>query len=114
MDNSDIYLIFIIELIITVLAVYAAIKDRWILFKEKKDGLFCETRRGEKSMSIIYAGYGASMASALALVTNAEGIGGHRVALLSLDFISITYLFFFSIWFRNSVLFKISGRISKD
>lgn len=114
MGNSDIYLILIIELALVVLAVYAVIKDRWITFRERQTGLFGETRRGEKSMTIIYAGYGSSMAAFLALITNAEGISGHRVALLLLAFLSLTYLFIFSIWFRNSVLFKISGRIAKD
>src|SRR5690606_37041616 len=105
MDNSDVYLILIIELSLVILAAYAVIKDRWIAFKERQEGLLGETRRGEKSMVIIYAGYGASMASFLALITNAEGIDGHRVVLLVLAFLSLSYLFLFSLWFRNSVLF---------
>jgi len=114
MEKSDVYLLLFLEFLIILAAIYAFIRDSLIRLKERRGGAFGVARRGEKSMSIIYAGYGASMASFLALVTNADGVNGHKVALLLAPFVSITYLFFFSAWFRNSVLFNVSGRISKD
>jgi len=114
MENSDVYLLIILELGVIGSAPYAACRDAYINFKESRGSAFGVARRGENSMSIIYAGYGASMTSFLALVTNAEGVSGHKVALLVAPFISLTYLFFFSSWFRNSILFRIAGRIKND
>jgi len=65
-------------------------------------------------MAALYTVYGATIASALVLIDKASGLDGHKVILIVLDFLSVTYLFFFSTWFRNSVFFPLMQRAHKD
>ncbi len=60
MEKSDVYLLLLLEFLIILAAIYAFIRDNLIRLKERRAGAFGVARRGEKSMSIIYAGYGAS------------------------------------------------------
>ena len=73
-----------------------------------------EAVHGEKSMSAIYTVYGTAMASCLVLVSEATGVDGNKVILILLDFVCLTYLFFFSTWFRNSIFFPLKGRVTRD
>ena len=47
----------------------------------------------------------------LVLITNADGLDGHKVALIVLPFLCLTYLFYLSVWFRNSVFFPIAQKM---
>lgn len=114
MVNTDIIFLFLVETLILALAAYAIFKDVKIKNQEKKEGLFGKAVRGKKSMKIVFSGYLTSMSASLALIVNAEGVDGHRVALLATAFLSLTYLFFLSTWFRNSLLFKISAKLKED
>ena len=76
--------------------------------------LFLEAVRSDKSMTALYTVYGATVASLLVLINNASGIDGNKVALIVLNFICVTYVFFFSTWFRNSIFFPLNERVRKD
>lgn len=65
-------------------------------------------------MAALYTVYGATLGSCLILIDKSTGLEGHRVALIALDFLCVTYVFFFSTWFRNSVFFPLKERVSKD
>lgn len=73
-----------------------------------------EVVRGDKSMATLYTVYGATIASLLVLINNAPGVEGNKVILIVLNFMCVTYAFFFSTWFRNSIFFPLNQRVRKD
>jgi hypothetical protein len=114
MYATDLFVICAIESAIFLFALYAAFCDNRIRRNERHSVAVAKVFRGEKSMTALYAMYGASVASMLVLIDNASGIDGNKVALIVLNFICITYIFFFSTWFRNSIFFPLNQRIRKD
>jgi hypothetical protein len=114
MGNSDIYLLLAIETGISLFTLFSFFKDIRIKILENESGVNGVITRAEKTMNALYAAYGSSMASFLVIVTNANGVDGHRVALILVPFICLTYLFYFSTWFRNAVFFPAANKIRKD
>lgn len=112
--NTDPYMMFIAQTTIVLFAVYAVFRDFLIRNRERRAGVTAEVTRGEKSMAALYTVYGATIASCLVLIDKASDMDGHKVALIVLDFLCVTYAFFFSTWFRNSVFFPLIQRVRKD
>ncbi|WP_291323671.1 hypothetical protein [Desulfonatronospira sp.] len=65
-------------------------------------------------MGAIYAVYGAAIASTLVLTDRTEGLEGNTVLFMIINFLCFTYLFFFSVWFRNAVFFRLYRRVQQD
>lgn len=114
MLKTDLPVICAIESALVLFALYAAIRDFNICKQEEKAGISAETVRSEKSMAPLYTVYGATIASLLVLINNASGVEDNKVILIVINFISITYPFFFSTWFRNSIFFPLNQRVRKD
>jgi len=114
MLTTDLPVICVIESTLVLFALYAAFRDARIRKKEKQAGLTAEVIRGDKSMAPLYTVYGATIASLLVLINNASGVEGHKVSLIVLNFTCVTYTFFFSTWFRNSIFFPLNQRVRKD
>ena len=114
MFATDPYAVCVLQTVLLVFAVYAAFRDVRIRALERTAEATAEVNRGDKSMSAIYTVYGATIASCLVLIDKASGIEGNKVVLIVLDFVCITYPFFFSTWFRNSVFFPLYQRVRKD
>lgn len=70
--------------------------------------------RGEASMNSLYIMYGIATVVFSLLIQVAPSIDGYRVFLITFNYIFLTYLFFFSSWFRNRLFFPLLGRIRKD
>ena len=105
---------FLAQSAIVLFAIFAIFRDLQIRKRGQGAEVTTEVIRGEKSMAGLYTVYGATIASALVLIDKASGLDGHKVALIVLDFLSVTYVFFFSTWFRNSVFFPLMQRVHKD
>ena len=103
-----------LEVALILLTLYAVLRDTKIRKKELSSSFQGEVTRGDKSMSALYAVYGATIASFLVLINSASGVEGNKVALVLLNFVCVTYVFFFSTWFRNSIFFPLNQRIKKD
>jgi hypothetical protein len=114
MQNSDILVVAIIEAALVVFAVYAYLRDARIRRLKRTAEAVAEVTRDDKSMNALYTVYGASIVSSLVLITNAAGIEGHKVILIVIPFVCLTYLFYFSTWFRNAVFFPVAWRLRKD
>ena len=111
---TDITVICSIEAALVLFALYAVFRDSRIRKNEKGSGFPAEVVRGDKSMAALYTVYGATIASLLVLINNASGVEGNKVILIVLNFMCVTYSFFFSTWFRNSVFFPLNQRVRKD
>lgn len=69
--------------------------------------------RGERSMNFLYVGYGVATLVYTLSIQVAEAFCGNKVIFILLDYVALTYLFFFNSWFRNK-LFAIQARIQED
>lgn len=114
MENTDPYIMLLIQTIIVLFAGYSLLRDFQIRKQVQGGGVNAEVIRGDKSMGALYAVYGATIASCLVLIDKAMGIDGHKVILIMIDFFCVTYVFFFSSWFRNSIFFPMIQRVRKD
>lgn len=114
LPHTDLYAVGFVQLALMIFALFAAAKDARIRVREHLAEAKAVVKRGDASMTAVYTVYGAAIASCLVLIDNAVGLEGHKVALIALDFLCITYIFFFSTWFRNSVFFPLKRRVSKD
>ena len=114
MHSSDPYVVFLVQVALVLFLIFAALRDMHIRKLERTAEASAEVTRSEKSMHALYTVYAGAMASCLVLLDKAAGIDGHKVALIVLDFICITYIFFFSTWFRNAVFFPLAQRVRKD
>lgn len=114
MQQTDICVIALVQVFLLVLAAYAAFRDARTRKLNLTAEAVAEVTRGDKSMNAVYTVYGAAIASCLVLIDNAPGLEGHKVALIVIDFLCVTYVFFFSTWFRNSVFFPLMQQVRKD
>ena len=65
-------------------------------------------------MSALYTFYGIATVVYSLTVDAASGIDGYKVSFIVGDYISLTYLFFFSSWFRNVIFFPMLRRVRTD
>ena len=114
MTQTDPIALLVVQVALLLVAVGALLIDLRVRSKAATAEVDVEVRRGDKSMNALYTVYGAALASCLVLIDKAIGIDGNKVVLIILDFVCLTYLFFFSTWFRNSVFFPLAQRVRKD
>lgn len=114
MANSDVFVVAVVETVLVLFAAYAAIRDSQIRRYDRTAEATGEVTRGDKSMNALYTAYGAAIASSLVLISNASGLDGHKVILIVIPVVCLTYLFYLSTWFRNSVFYPIARRLRKD
>lgn len=69
--------------------------------------------RGEPSMNFLVGVYGVATVVCALSVQVAEAFCGYKVFFILLDYVILTYLFFFNSWFRNRLL-TIQGRTKRD
>jgi len=115
----DIILLQIIEAILVIVFIIALINDIKSYIKQnwvKKKGLSANATviRGKQSMNYLIIFYGATTSAYLAAIQMTRDYDDHKITLFVLNICLLTYLFYFSSWFRNSLLFPFIGRIQQD
>lgn len=114
MLTTDLSVICIVELALTIFTIYAGYRDYRIKEKDKRSECSAKVNRGRKSMASIYTVYSSAMASLLVLINNTPALEGNKVILIVWNFILVTYAFFFSTWFRNLIFFPLIQRARED
>lgn len=71
-------------------------------------------KRGDKTMSLVWALYGVSTVAYSLAVSVAENLGPWKPAIILFDYLVLTYLFFSSSWFRNRILLRFFARVDED
>lgn len=68
--------------------------------------------RGDRSLNWLYFTYVAATVACGLAIQVSEAMRGHKVFLLVLDYIALTYLFLLDTWFRGLVfrLFQIASQ----
>lgn len=116
MIETDPYALAFLVVLLVTLTIVAVAKDvgAWRRSNSGGTSASAEVVRGQTSMNAIYTVYGASIASCLVLVNNAEAFIGNKVAIIVVLFACVTYLFFLNSWFRNAVFFPLKNRVGRD
>ena len=89
---------------------YFEIKNRL----KRNVSIKAEVTRSESSMNALYVNFGITTLVFTTLTQTCESIKGNQSIFIVLNFVILTYLFFFSSRFRNQVFFKLLNRITKD
>ena len=90
---------------------YAAWKSFWAYFHP---GVNLTVDRGDRSLTWLYFTYATATVACGLAVQVSETMKGHKVCVIVLDYLAMTYLFLFNAWFRNSVVFQLLGIASQD
>ncbi len=65
-------------------------------------------------MGRLYVGYAVTAGLYYLIVQVAEAGQGYKALFILLDYVALTYLFFFNSWFRNAIAFPIAGSVETD
>jgi hypothetical protein len=112
--KTDLLVLAITEgflILLFVFAISADIRNRW---KAKTASVTAEVSRGEKSMNALYVNFGIATVVFTVIVQACEALKGNRVLFIIVNYGLLTYMFFFSSWFRNQLFFKLLNRVRKD
>ena len=114
--NGDIAAIVLVQVFLLAFSVLAVCYDARERAARKKteNGFDATAIRGDASMNALYVVYGLATGACGLMITETEVLSGHKSLFLLIDYAMLTYLFFFSSWFRNRVFFKALQRINKD
>ncbi len=114
MQQTDCVALAVVEVTLFGLLIFAFVMDAWVRVKDLSSSAQATVMRGESSMKSLYVMYGIATVVYSLLIQVAPNLDGYRVPLIVLNYISLTYLFFFSSWFRNRLFFPLLGRVRKD
>jgi purine-cytosine permease-like protein len=104
MYNTDIITIWIIHVFLLFLFLYYLLANVVSKYKERHSSLQAKVTRGNESMNMLYIFYGViSLIYALAIQVADYG-QNHKSAMIVLDYVLLTYLFFFNGRFRNMII----------
>jgi len=77
------------------------------------EGITLTVTRGDKSMNFLFAFYGVATVVITLLTQVAEAACGYKAVIVAADYLILTYLCFFNVWFRNRLL-SLYSQIQKD
>jgi len=113
MQSTDLGVVLIAEFVLAALF-FIAVAMHVRSFRLRNARGHLEVRLGEQSMNSLYVMYGIITVVYSLLVQVAEAFEGHKALLIAVDYVGLTYLFFFSSWFRNRILFRMLERVRQD
>ncbi len=110
--NDRVMLIFLHGVLVTLLlmALFGTVVARW---RKARGAVTLTVTRGASSMTILYVTYGVGTVALTLAVQVAQTALGYKVAIITFDYIALSYLFFFNSWFRN-LLLHLLGRVYED
>ena len=91
-------------------ALFATGRARW---KASHNNLKAVVTRGAESMKMLYVTYGIVTAVFTFAIPVSVAATGFKSALILVDYVVLSYLFFFNAWFRNWLLGRL-GRVRED
>lgn len=114
MPSTDLFALSIIETLLAFLWLTAVGMDVIIRVRERSADMVASVTRGEKSMSSLHVMYGIATVVYSLAVDVATGVDGHKVLIIAANYACLTYMFYFSSWFRNQVFFPLLARAQQD
>jgi cytochrome c biogenesis protein CcdA len=110
-DCASIVVAHIILGLTVVASLVATLRAVW---RSRRGGVSAVVERGEASMNALYVLYGFATVALTLAIDVSECASGNKTTLVLLDYAGLTYLFFFSGWFRNRVVFRALQRMRRD
>lgn len=107
--TTDLATVVVLNTMLALGLVISVIADIRVHLRSRQGGVNATVVRGEQSMNALYVLYGFSTVAIGLVVDVAEHPQGHKAALILIDYVILTYLFFFNGWFCNRVVFKALG-----
>jgi hypothetical protein len=88
----------------------------WLKRRFSKDGVRAnaEVIRGDNSMSMLYTIFISINSIFFGLANMIKEFESNQLVIVFVVFICLSYMFFFSSWFRNRIFFNIANRIRND
>ncbi|GGH50532.1 hypothetical protein GCM10010975_03520 [Comamonas phosphati] len=113
--KTDFYALAILEILLLALFSLSILMLFVAWFKKQNGAAELNATRGETSMNGLFTAYGIStVACTISIDVSSGCVDGNKSTIVLANYAMLTYLFFFSAWFRNSVLFPILNRIKND
>ena len=112
--KTDIFVFLMMEGSLFFLFAWALIADIQNRRKARTASIKAEVVRGEKSMNALYVNFGIATLVFTLIVQTCEALKGNQVLFIVVNYGFLTYMFFFSSWFRNKLFFKFLNRVKKD
>lgn len=75
----------------------------------KGGGVIAEVKRGDTSWSYFHIAYGFLSIIFLEIINTTEAFKGHKTLVIIIDLSMLTYLCFFSSWFRGNIVMVMSS-----
>lgn len=114
MLSTDYISLWVIHIVLFYFFIRSLIEKVRVELRKRHGGIQLTVKRGERSMTFLYVSYGVvTIVYSLAIDVSQCAVG-HKTTLIVLDYIVITYLFFFNSWFRNSIVLRTLTRLEKD
>lgn len=116
-SNLNMFILMeIILLIFFILAIVIPAVNRCNILLEKRKGVTAKSQvnRGEQSMNNLHIFYGVATFLYITVIQMTSDLDKIKIALILVNYCLLTFLFYFSSWFRNSLFFRFVGRIQKD
>ena len=110
-DGVALLLIHFFLVLLWLLSLIHTARERW---RKRRGAIQATVTRGQESMNALYVMYGVATVAYSLAVDVADFAQGHKTTIIVLDYVVLTYLFFFNSWFRNSVVFRALRRMRED
>ena len=114
MRATDAITLALMHAILAAVFLWAIAKTLLAKLRAARGGANLTVHRGEQSMNLLYLSYGVTTVVFSLAIDVASVAVGHKATLIAIDYVLLTYLFIFSSWFRNAVLFRLLQDVSKD
>jgi ABC-type transport system involved in Fe-S cluster assembly fused permease/ATPase subunit len=111
---SDVVVLKAAEIILLFVFFLSMLMELFIWIKKRRGGTSLTVKRGDHGMNFLYMMYGTVTILFALSVQVSEALKGYKVLLIVINYLTLTYLFFFNSWLRNRILFPILLRIEKD
>lgn len=102
--STDFVSLVVVHVLLAALFAVSVVRTLQDWLHLQREGLAIEFKRGEQSMTSLYVLYGFATVALTLAVQVSECFQGNKCTIIILDYLLLTYLFFFNSWFRNSVV----------
>lgn len=104
----------VVHIALLCLFIYSLQKNCRLKRRRRQSSVKATVKRGAGSMGALCFSYGV-ITTAYALAISASECIGYKATLIIIDYVVLTYIFFFNSWFRNYIVFnKWLKRIRED
>ncbi|MCJ7650209.1 MAG: hypothetical protein MUP85_16495 [Candidatus Lokiarchaeota archaeon] len=111
---SDANVLKVLEIILFFVFFLSILIELVMRVKRGRGSSFLTVTRGDHSMNMLYIMYGTVTIVFALIVQVSEAFEGYKVLLIVINYLILTYLFFYNSWLRNRILLPIMFGIKKD